>query len=76
MHVNCTVRKSHAEMDQQMAPFQPQVPSWAIPDDLKSKWNPISRQDSQNEVNLRHKRVKHLLKTRFRISSSFKKDEV
>ena len=44
-----TVRKSHDEMDRQMAPFQPQLPSWAIPDDLRSKW---TRQESQdgNEV--------------------------
>jgi len=44
-----TVRKSHDEMDRQMAPFQPQLPRWAIPDDLKSKWNPITTQDA-NEV--------------------------
>ena len=44
-----TVRKSHDEMDRQMAPFQPQLPSWAIPDDLRSKW---TRQESRdgNEV--------------------------
>lgn len=44
-----TVRKSHEEMDRQMAPFQPQLPSWAIPDDLRSKW---TRQESRdgNEV--------------------------
>ena len=45
-----TVRKSHDDMDLQMAPFQPQLPRWAIPDDLRAKWNPITRQDSQNEV--------------------------
>jgi len=45
-----TVRKSHEDMDRQMEPFQPQLPRWAIPDDLRTKWNPITRQDSQNEV--------------------------
>ena len=45
-----TVRKSHDDMDRQMEPFQPQLPRWAIPDDLRTKWNPITRQDSQNEV--------------------------
>merc|ERR1719445_1637288 len=33
-----------------MEPFQPQLPRWAIPEDLRTKWNPITRQDSQNEV--------------------------
>ena len=44
-----TVRKSHDEMDKQMAPFQPQLPRWAIPEDLKAKWNPITTHDA-NEV--------------------------
>lgn len=44
-----TVRKSHTDMDRQMAPFQPQLPRWAIPDDLRSKWAPLGSQNG-NEV--------------------------
>jgi hypothetical protein len=44
-----TVKKQHKEMDKQMEPFQPQLPRWAIPDDLRSKWSPMATNDS-NEV--------------------------
>ena len=46
-----TVKKQHEDMDRQMAPFQPQLPRWAVPDSLKDKWNPMLASDSsQNEV--------------------------
>lgn len=35
------VRKSHAEMDMSLAPFRPQLPSWAIPDNVKDQWKPM-----------------------------------
>ena len=44
-----TVRKMHTDMDRQMAPLQPQLPRWAIPDDLRDKWTPAINQDG-NEV--------------------------
>lgn len=44
-----TVRKQHKEMDQQMEPFQPQLPRWAIPEDLRPKWTRLSSQEG-NEV--------------------------
>ena len=40
-----TVRKQHAEMDRQMAPLRPQLPNWAIPSDLKDKWQPMGHMD-------------------------------
>ena len=42
-----TVRKQHQEMDTHMAPFQPQLPRWAIPDDLRAKWTPMISQEGQ-----------------------------
>lgn len=45
-----TVRKQHQEMDLQMAPFQPQLPRWAIPDDLRTKWTPMTMNQDGNEV--------------------------
>ena len=44
-----TVRKMHTDMDRQMQPLQPQLPRWAIPDDLRDKWTPAISQDG-NEV--------------------------
>ena len=35
------VRKSHLDMDMGMAPFRPQLPSWAMPDSIKDKWAPM-----------------------------------
>ena len=35
------VRKSHLDMDMGMAPFRPQLPSWAMPDSIKEKWAPM-----------------------------------
>lgn len=35
------VRKSHSEMDMGMAPFRPQLPSWAMPESVKDKWMPM-----------------------------------
>jgi hypothetical protein len=35
------VRKSHLDMDMGMAPFRPQLPSWAMPDSVKDKWMPM-----------------------------------
>jgi len=35
------VRKSHSEMDMDMSPFRPQLPSWAIPDNVRDKWAPM-----------------------------------
>jgi len=45
-----TVRKMHTDMDRQMQPLQPQLPRWAIPDDLRDKWTPAISQDNGNEV--------------------------
>lgn len=45
-----TVRKSHEEMDRQMAPFRPQLPAWAIPDDVRDKFAPMLPQNTSNEV--------------------------
>jgi len=45
-----TVRTSHDEMDRQMAPFRPQLPAWAIPDDVRDKWAPMLPQNTSNEV--------------------------
>jgi len=42
------VKKSHSEMDMQMAPFRPQLPNWAIPDNLRTEMMPFSK--SQDEV--------------------------
>ena len=36
-------------MDQQMAPFQPNLPTWAIPEDLRPKWSRMVSQEG-NEV--------------------------
>lgn len=42
------VKKSHSEMDRQMAPFRPQLPTWAIPDTLRTEMMPFNRaQDSE-----------------------------
>ena len=42
-----TVKTSHHEMDRQMAPFRPQLPRWAIPEDVKDMWKPSLPQGSQ-----------------------------
>lgn len=42
------VRKAHADMDRQMNVFRPQLPNWAIPNDLKTDMMPFSK--SSNEV--------------------------
>jgi len=43
------VKKSHAEMDMSIAPFRPQLPSWALPDTVKDKWMPMMTK-SNDEV--------------------------
>jgi len=43
------VKKSHAEMDMSIAPFRPQLPSWAIPDTVKDKLMPMMTK-SNDEV--------------------------
>jgi len=35
------VKKSHSEMDSQMSPFRPQLPAWAIPDNLRTELTPF-----------------------------------
>lgn len=35
------VKKSHQEMDTQMSPFRPQLPAWAIPDNLRTELTPF-----------------------------------
>jgi len=35
------VKKSHSEMDRQMMPAMPQLPRWAVPDDLRDKMSPM-----------------------------------
>jgi len=35
------VKKSHQEMDSQMTPFRPQLPAWAIPDNLRTELTPF-----------------------------------
>ena len=35
------VKRQHSEMDRQMAPLMPQIPSWAVPDKLKDKYEPM-----------------------------------
>jgi hypothetical protein len=42
-----TVKTTHDQMDRQMAPFRPQLPRWAIPEDVKDRWAPMLPQDSQ-----------------------------
>ena len=42
-----TVKTTHDQMDRQMAPFRPQLPRWAIPDEVKDRWAPMLPQDSQ-----------------------------
>ena len=48
-----TVRQSHSDMDRQMAPFQPQLPRWAIPDDLRPKWTPMTNPEGNEVIFLR-----------------------
>lgn len=48
-----TVRTQHLDMDRQMSAFRPQLPKWAIPEDLKDKWAPmIPHQNSQEVKNI------------------------
>jgi len=35
------VKKSHQDMDSQMSPFRPQLPAWAIPDNLRTELTPF-----------------------------------
>ena len=45
------VRRQHADMDRELAPVMPQMPRWAVPDEVKGKWAPmLKRQDSSGEV--------------------------
>ena len=45
------VKKQHSEMDSQMAVQMPQIPRWAVPEEVKGKWAPmLARQDSSGEV--------------------------
>ena len=44
-----TVKKEHDKMDQQMAPFHPQLPRWAVPEDLRPRWTTQVSQEG-NEV--------------------------
>ena len=37
------VRKAHSDMDMQMVPFRPILPSWAMSDNLKTEMMPFSR---------------------------------
>merc|ERR1711976_25395 len=41
------VRKSHEDMDRQMAPFRPQLPQWAIPTELKNEMMPFSKTNDE-----------------------------
>ena len=47
------VRKSHLDMDMGMAPFRPQLPSWAMPDSIKDKWAPMmTKANDEVRINL------------------------
>lgn len=44
------VRRTHTAMDREMLPALPQVPRWAIPDDMKTKWSPMLSSGTHDEV--------------------------
>nr|APH81350.1 Hsp20 [Tigriopus kingsejongensis] len=44
------IRKTHSDMDRQMMPSMPQLPRWAIPEDLKPKWSPMLTSATHDEV--------------------------
>ena len=47
------VRKSHLDMEMGMAPFRPQLPSWAMPDSIKDKWAPMmTKANDEVRINL------------------------
>ena len=47
------VRKRHLDMDMGMAPFRPQLPSWAMPDSIKDKWAPMmTKANDEVRINL------------------------
>merc|ERR1712088_602508 len=46
------VKKSHAEMDMSIAPFRPQLPSWAIPDTVNDEVIKVTNDDQKFEVTL------------------------
>jgi len=44
------VRSQHEEMDRQMMSSMPQLPSWAVPTELKSKWpSPMLKHSEQGK---------------------------
>jgi len=44
------VKKTHQDMDMQMSPFRPQLPTWAIPDGLRTEMMPFQSMRSDDQV--------------------------
>merc|ERR1719189_2552234 len=53
------VRKSHLDMDMGMAPFRPQLPSWAMPDSIKDKWAPMMTKANDEVIKVKDIEGKH-----------------
>nr|ACO15296.1 Heat shock protein homolog [Caligus clemensi] len=45
-----SVRKTHEEMDRQMAPLRPQLPNWAIPNESRDSWAPMIAHSKDDQV--------------------------